>query len=404
MALFKYSAKDSSGNTVSNEIESRSQHAVIDYLRGKGLVILNIEEKPVKAKSSFSFLTQKKVKLDDLVIFTRQLSTMIDAGIPILNAFNILAEQAESRNLKEVLLKVRDDIEAGSSLSDSIKKYPGVFSILFINMTKAGESSGMLDEILDRVATYYEKTSGLIRRVKAALVYPVIITVMAIVITTILLLKVVPVFEDIFAGFGADLPMPTQVLITVSNILRQYFLINLALFIAAIFLVGMYIKTEKGRLAFDTLRLRLPVVGKLIKKIAISKFTRTLSTLTKSGVPILTALEIVEKTTGNKVIEKAVDDVRRNIKEGEKISEPLSRSGVFPPIVVRMIAVGEETGELEKMLSKISDFYDEQVEAAVSGLTSMIEPLIIAFLGVVIGSIVICMFMPIFKLTSIIQV
>lgn len=404
MPLFKYTAKDANGNTVSDAIESRSQRTVIDCLRTKGLIILNIEEKQAEARGVFSFLFQKKVKLEDLVIFARQLSTMVDAGVPLLNAFSILAEQTESRNLQEVLAKVRGDIETGSSFSDSVKKYPIVFSDLFINMVRAGESSGTLDEILDRLATYYEKTNRLIKKVKAALVYPVVVIIMAIAITALLLLKVVPVFEDIFADFGSELPVPTQILVTVSNLLREYFFIDLVIFALAVFLAGRYIKTEKGRLAFDRLRLKLPIVGKLIRKIAVSKFTRTLSTLTKSGVPILTALEIVEKTTGNKVIEVAMSDVRDSIKEGERIAEPLSRSRVFPPMVVRMIAIGEETGELEKMLAKISDFYDEQVETAVSGLTSMIEPLLIAFLGIVVGSIIICMFLPIFRLTSIIQV
>lgn len=404
MPTFKYSAKDADGKTISDTMESSNRQAVVDYLREKKLVILNIEEKTKTAKLFLPFLSGKKVKLDDLVVFSRQLATMVDAGIPLVSAFDILGEQAEQPNLKNILLKVRDDIQTGDSLSDSLKKYPSIFSPLFVNMVMAGESSGTLDEILDRVATYFEKTSALIRKIKAALVYPAIITVMAIVITSILLLKVVPVFEEIFAGFGAELPLPTQILINVSNTLRSYFFLYTAALIVAGIFGFMYVRTDRGKMAFDKFMLRLPVFGKLVKKVAISKFTRTLSTLTKSGVSILTALEIVGKTSGNKVVEKAVENVYKNIKEGEKIAEPLSKSEVFPPIVVRMIAVGEETGELEKMLSKISDFYDEQVDAAVSGLTSMIEPLIIAFLGVVIGTIVICMFMPIFKITTIIQV
>jgi len=405
MPTFKYTAKDTSGKTVSETMEASDKKVVVKYLREKDCIIVNIEEKEALAKRlPLPFIHRKKVKMDDLVIFARQLATMVDAGISLMGAFDILGEQAETPHFKKVLLKVRDDIQTGSSLSESMAREPEVFSTFFINMVKAGESSGALDEILDRVASYFEKTAGLMRRIKAALVYPAIVSLMAVVITALLLLKVVPVFEEIFSGFGAELPLPTQILVNVSNILRSFFFLYMGLFILACFSLVMYIRTDKGKLAFDRFMLRLPVFGKLVRKVAVSKFTRTLSTLTKSGVSILTALDIVSKTSGNKVVENAVNEVKKGIKEGERIAEPLSHHKVFPPIVVRMIAVGEETGELEKMLSKISDFYDEQVDAAVTGLTSMIEPLIIAFLGIVIGGIVICMFMPIFKITSIIQI
>jgi len=405
MATFKYIAKDTNGKTVNDTMEASDRKAVVKYLREKNCVIVNIEEKEAaKRRLPLPFIQRKKIKTDDLVIFARQLATMVNAGISLMGAFDILGEQAETPQVKKVLLKVRDDIQTGSSLSESMSREPRVFSPFFINMVKAGESSGALDEILDRVASYLEKTAGLMRRIKAALVYPAIVSIMAVVITALLLLKVVPVFEEIFAGFGAELPLPTQILINVSSMLRAFFLLYVGLFILALFSLILFIRTDTGRLAFDRFMLRLPIFGKLVRKVAVSKFTRTLSTLTKSGVSILTALDIVSKTAGNKVVENAVNEVKKGIKEGEKIAAPLSQHKVFPPIVVRMIAVGEETGELEKMLSKIADFYDEQVDAAVTGLTSMIEPLIIAFLGIVIGSIVICMFMPIFKLTSIIQI
>lgn len=405
MPTFKYTAKDTSGKTVSETMEASDRKVVVKYLREKNCVIVNIEEKEAaKIRLPLPFIHRKKVKVDDLVIFARQLATMVDAGISLMGAFDILGEQVENPHFKKVLLKVRDDIQTGSSLSESMNREPKVFSLFFINMVRAGESSGALDEILDRVATYFEKTAGLMRRIKAALVYPAIVSIMAVVITALLLLKVVPVFEEIFAGFGAQLPLPTQILINVSNTLRAFFFLFVGLFILACFLLVMFIRTDKGRVAFDRFMLRLPVFGKLVRKVAVSKFTRTLSTLTKSGVSILTALDIVSKTAGNKVVENAVNEVKKGIKEGEKIAEPLSHHKVFPPIVVRMIAVGEETGALEKMLSKIADFYDEQVDAAVTGLTSMIEPLIIAFLGIVIGGIVICMFMPIFQISTIIQI
>lgn len=403
MPTFKYIAKKQDGQALSGAIDVPNRESAVDYLRKQNLVIISVEETKGKPKTAF-FSGARRVGLDDIVVLSRQLATMVDAGIPLVSAFDILAEQAEKAVLREILIKIRDDIQTGNSFSGAISKHPKVFSPLFVNMVKAGETSGMLDEILERVATYLEKTNALIRKVKAALVYPAIITLMAIVITTILLVKVVPVFQEIFAGFGADLPTPTLILINVSSFLRRNLAIGCGIIVVGGFALARYVKTDRGKTIFDTFLLRMPIFGKLVNKVAVSKFTRTLSTLTKSGVPILTSLEIVAKTAGNKVIEKAVEQVHKNIKEGERIAEPLARSNVFPPMVVRMIAVGEETGEMEKMLTKVSDFYDEQVEAAISGLTSLIEPLIIAFLGIVIGSIVISMFMPIFKLTTIIQI
>jgi len=328
---------------------------------------------------------------------------MVDAGIPLVNALDILSEQMENPSFKDVTLKIRDDVETGSSLSEALDKHKNVFSNLFINMVKAGESSGMLDDILDRLASYLEKTSALQKKVKSALVYPTAVTSMALIITIFLLIKVVPVFADIYEGFGSKLPVPTQLMINVSDFLRRYFYVAIAFIGLAVFLLKKYAKTEQGRMKIDSLKLNIPIFGTLMRKVAVGKFTRTLSTLIKSGVPILSSLEIVSKTADNRVVEVAVDNVRKNVREGEPIADPLARSGVFPPMVVRMISVGEQTGELEKMLLKIADFYDEQVDAAVSGLTSLIEPLIIAFLGIVIGGIVICMFMPILQMSSMIS-
>jgi type IV pilus assembly protein PilC len=296
---------------------------------------------------------------------------------------------------------MRNDIETGSSLSEALSRHKKIFSPLFVSMVRAGESSGMLDEILDRLAAYLEKTSNLQKKVSAALIYPAVVSAMAVGITLLLLLKVIPIFKDIFSGFGSELPKPTMMLIAISDIMRKYFLLVVIILAGAVIMAARYIKTERGRLAFDSILLKLPIFGILLTKVAISKFTRTLSTLIKSGVPILSSLEIVGKTSGNKAIEATVEVVRNNVREGEGVSEPLARSKMFPPMVVRMISVGEQSGQLEKMLSKIADFYDEQVDAAVSGLTSLIEPLIIAFLGIVIGTIVICMFLPIFKLSAI---
>ncbi|MFA6610453.1 MAG: type II secretion system F family protein, partial [Candidatus Omnitrophota bacterium] len=365
----------------------------------KDLILVSINEASAKWNLSFSF-GKPKIKMDDIVVFSRQLSTMVDAGIPLVGALDILGDQIENKAFGEIIMKVRSDVETGSSLSEAMSKHKTVFSTLFVNMVKAGESSGMLDDILDRLAAYMEKTAALQKKVTSALVYPAVVSGMAVGITLLLLLKVIPIFKNIFSGFGAALPTPTLVLLAISDGLQKYFLLVVIVAGAISFAVSKFLKTDKGRLLVDSWMLKMPVFGILFTKVAISKFTRTLSTLIKSGVPILTSLEIVSKTAGNKAVEAAVDNVSKNVREGENIAEPLAKAKIFPSMVVRMVSVGEQSGELEKMLSKIADFYDEQVDTAVSGLTSLIEPLIIAFLGLVIGTIVICMFLPIFKITS----
>ena len=403
MPIFNYIAKAKDGRTVKGITESLSKDALINELRMKELIIVSVAEEKGVLKKKALYGRRKKINLDDIVIFSRQLATMVDSGIPLVSSLDILSEQTDNKTFAEMISKVSKDVEGGSSLSDSMAKFSNVFSPLFINMVKAGESSGMLDDILDRLALYLEKTSSLQKKVKSAMIYPAVVTFMAVSITLLLLLKVIPVFKEVYSGFGAALPGPTMLLIGVSDFIRQYFyLAGIGGFFAWIGLMR-YLKTEIGAYTRDAFLLKMPVFGDIFRKVAVSKFTRTLSTLVKSGVPILTALEIVAKTSGNKVVEQAVAKVQSSIKEGENIAEPLGKSGVFPPMVVRMIAVGEQTGELEKMLTKISDFYDEQVDAAVSGLTSLIEPLIIAFLGIIIGGVVICMFLPIFKLSSIVN-
>lgn len=402
MLSFKYVARDRQGKLFSGVVEAQERSAAIDILRKQDLIIISVEESAPGFKLSANFLTKQGIKIDDLVIFSRQLATMVDAGIPLVGALDILGEQMDNKTFSSIIKTVRTDVETGSSLSDALGKHKKVFSPLFINMVKAGESSGMLDEILDRLAEYLEKTSALQKKVQSALVYPAIVTGMALAITLLLLLKVIPVFKNIFSDFGAALPTPTMIMINISEFLQKYFLIGVAVIAGFAVILARYINTEKGRMKFDGLLLHLPIFGVLFRKVAISKFSRTLSTLIKSGVPILGALEIVGKTSGNRVVEIAIDNVRANVREGENIAEPLVRSKVFPSMVTRMVAVGEQSGELEKMLSKIADFYDQQVDASVSALTSLIEPLIIAFLGIVIGTIVICMFLPIFKITSVV--
>ncbi|MFA5276584.1 MAG: type II secretion system F family protein [Candidatus Omnitrophota bacterium] len=401
MNSYQYTAKDKAGQAVNGEVEAASEPEAAEILHKKDLIVLSIaavEARPAREKS----VKGQRVKTDDLVVFSRQLATMIDAGIPLVHALGILAEQTEAKSLKDVVAVVRRDIEAGMNFADALSKHDKVFSELFINMAKAGESSGMLDEVLDRLATYLEKTAALNRKIGSSLVYPAVVVTMAILITGVLLLKVVPTFKGIFESLGGTLPIPTQILIFVSDLLSRYFLYIVATIIIAGFLFKRYITTDSGRLQFDRRKLEMPVLGVLFKKIAVAKFARTFSTLVKSGVSILNALEIVSKTSGNRVVENAIMECQQSVREGEPISKPLSESGVFPLMVCRMIGVGEQTGQLEKMLTKIADFYDEQVDAAAAALTSLIEPLVIAFLGIVIGGIVISLFLPIFKISQLI--
>lgn len=397
MNSYQYVAKDKLGQAVSGIIQAATEAEAAENLHKRELIIVSVE---IAKSFSAKKVNSKKVKLDDLVIFSRQLATMIDAGIPLVNALNILGEQIENENLRGIVNAVRQDIEAGMSFSDALAKHPVVFSELFVNMAKAGETSGMLNEILDRLATFMEKQAALNRKIISSLVYPAVVVSMAIIITTVLLLKVVPTFKGIFDSLGGTLPLPTQVLIFASDLLRKYFLYTVVSLVAALYLFRKYLKTKKGRYRFDRQALKLPVFGALLRKIAVAKFSRTFSTLVKSGVSVLSALEIVSKTSGNKVVEEAIVNCSKSVRDGELISKPLAKSGVFPPMVTRMINVGEQTGQLEKMLSKIADFYDDQVDAATSALTSMIEPLVIAFLGIVIGGIVISLFLPIFKISQ----
>ena len=398
MPIFKYIAKELTGKTVNGILEYSDKSLLIEALRKKDLIIISIEE-TAKRKPVY---TGGSVKLEEVVIFSRQLATMVDSGIPLVQALDILCEQIEKPAFKSILSKIKDDIETGSSLSDALARHPAVFSTLYVNMVRAGESSGALDDILDRLASYLEKTNTLQRKVKSSLVYPVVVITMAILITLVMLLKVIPTFKGIFSMLGGELPFPTRILIFISDTIRQMFIYVASGIAVMVFALKKYAKTTQGKENFDKMLLGMPVLGPLFRKVAVAKFTRTFATLVKSGVPILVSLEIVGKTAGNAVIEKAVESVRSGIKEGENIADPLAKSGAFPPMVVRMIKVGEQTGELEKMLTKIADFYEDQVDAAVSGLTSLIEPLIIGFLGIVIGGIVIAMFLPVFKLTEIV--
>jgi type IV pilus assembly protein PilC len=400
MSSYKYVAKDAKGNSLSGTLEAANRQEALKLLHGQDLLIISLDEAKAQPAGTRDFF-KKPVKLDDLVVFSQQLATMVDAGITLVSSLDILGQQIENSTFKKIVLDIRNKVEAGSSLSDAMgKHYEDVFSELFVNMVRAGEASGMLDDILNRLAEYLYKMNALQRKIKSALVYPAVVTAIALCVTLFLLIRVIPVFKEIYAGFGTELPRPTQALIFVSDYLGQNFVLGTILVIFIAFAIKRYLRTEGGRLRFDRLLLGLPVFGILVKKVAVSKFSRTLATLVKSGVPILSALEIVGKTSGNRVVEKAVESVRVSVREGEDIAQPLAKAKIFPPMVVRMVSVGEKSGELEKMLTKIADFYEDQVDVAVNGLTSLMEPFIIVFLGLVIGTIVVCMFLPIFKITA----
>jgi len=402
MASFSFHVKDQEGKDIKGVQEAQDVTRLVGLFREQGFTIVNIA--PVKGGSSLMSMARRgnrrKIGIDDIVIFSRQIATMVGAGVPLLQTLSVLAEQVENKNFQDVIVKLRDDIEGGKKFSEALSRFPKVFDTLFINLARAGEESGNLDEILDRVATYLEQMSSLRKKVKSAMTYPTVVFFMAMVITTLMMTFIIPKFAEIFESLEAPLPKMTAMLIEASTFIRSNLIALIGAFVAFIFSFGWFINTKMGRYWFDGFKLGVPIFGKLFLKIALSRFSRTLSTLVRSGVNILTSLQIVARSTGNVRIEKVVNLLQISIKEGEGISGPLSKSKLFPPMVVRMIAVGEETGELEKMLSKIADFYDDEVKTAVDGLASLIEPLIIAFLGIVIGGIVIAMFLPILTLTQ----
>lgn len=399
MATYKYIAIDKNGKRIEALHSAESEKNLVSTLSANQLTIVSITEQKKRASI---FKKSTKIKSDDLILFSRQLATMVNAGLPLVQGLDTLADQMENPSLKTLIRKLEDDVAGGESFSQALLKHQKVFSEFYVSMIRAGEESGTLDEILNRLATYLENSAKLARKVKSALVYPAVVTVMSILIVMVLILKVVPTFKNIFDAFGGTLPLPTRVLIGTSEILKDYFLIVAGILAVAFFLLRKYVRTEKGRLQFDGLKLRIIIFGSLMKKVALAKFARTLCTLIKSSVPILKALEIVGATSGNKVLEKTLSSVGIGVKEGKTIAEPLSKSRFFPAMVVKMISVGEKTGALEDMLTKIADFYESEVDAAVDGLTSVIEPVLICFLGIIIGGIVIAMFLPILKMSTLV--
>jgi type IV pilus assembly protein PilC len=399
MPVYLWEGVTKKGEPKKDEMEAPDEAAVRSILRRQGFKDVKIKKKPKDLFENITWL-QPKIQEKDVVVFARQFATMINAGLPIVHSLDLLAQEEENKTFKKIITSIKDDIESGSTLTDAMGKYPDLFDELFVNLVAAGEAGGILDVILDRLSQYMEKAMKLKAKVKGAMTYPAATLVIAIAVVTLLLWKVVPVFEDMFKGFGSALPAPTQFLVDASAFVQNNILY---MFVGAVVLfIGyrQYYKTERGRLQVDTLVLKAPVFGMLLKKVAVAKFSRTLSTMMSSGVPILEGLDIVSKTSGNKVIEHSLNATRKSISEGKTIAEPLSQANIFPSMVVSMIAVGENTGALDAMLGKIADFYDDEVDAAVEAMTALLEPIMMVFLGGVIGGMIVALYLPIFTMAG----
>ncbi len=401
MPTFAYSGRTRSGEVVSGERAADTMENAVASLRREQMLITRIT--PVKSKAGApvkAARSNKKVKAKNLAIFTRQFSVMIDAGLPLVQCLEILGSQEEDKNFAAVIMQTRSDVESGAALADAMKKHPGTFDGLYTNMVAAGEAGGILDAILKRLAVYIEKNVKLIGQVKSAMTYPIAVITIAALVVMVILWKVIPTFASLFAGLGAELPLPTQIVIWMSNAMVRLMPFIIVGAIAGVWGLRQYYATNNGRHTIDRMLLRAPVLGLILRKISVARFCRTLSTLSSSGVPILDGLEITAKTSGNAIVEDAIMSTRKSIERGETIAEPLKATGVFPAMVSQMIGVGEATGALDTMLAKIADFYEEEVDTAVAGLLQLLEPVMIAFLGVVVGGIVIAMYLPIFSLIS----
>ena len=400
--IYEWKGKNPKGRKIKGEIEAETLEHVKQNLQRRKITSVKIKKKPKDLFENIKFL-QPKVKERDVIIFSRQFSTMIDAGLPLLQCLDILYSQQGNPTFKKNLKQIKESVETGETFADALKKFPKVFNELFTNMVAAGEAGGILDVILKRLSAYMEKMAKLKRQVKGAMVYPIITIIVAIVVVAIILVFVIPVFAEMFSDFGASMPAPTLFVMALSDFVIGNIIYIIAGIFAAVFLIKRVYATNKGRILMDDMFLRLPVIGILIRKVSVAKFTRTTSTMLSSGVSILEVLDIVAKTSGNKIIEFAIQDVKIGISEGRSMSDPLLESGVFPPMVCSMIAVGESTGALDIMMEKIADFYDDEVDQAVKTLTDMIEPFMLVFLGVVVGGLVISMYLPIFSMAGAIQ-
>jgi type IV pilus assembly protein PilC len=401
MPVYVWKGVNSYGEKRKGRIEANSEAAALSMLKKIRIKPTVLKEAPKDLFANIP-LFQPKVTGKDVVIFTRQLSTMIDAGLPLVQSLDILAGQQENPTFKKLLTEIRVDVESGMTFADAMKKHPKVFDNLYCNMIDAGEVGGILDTILNRLAGFMEKSMALKKKIKGAMTYPIICLCIALVITAVILVFVVPVFAKMFADFGSALPAPTQIVVDASNFAKKNFFLMIGALVAVVVAIKKTYNTEKGRKKMDVMLINAPVFGTLIRKVAVAKFTRTLGTMLHSGVPILDSLNVVGRTAGNKVIEQAVFRVAESITEGRSIAEPLEETGVFPSMVVQMINVGEATGALDTMLEKIADFYDEEVDQAVENMTAMIEPFMMVFLGGLIGGLVIAMYLPIFKMASVV--
>jgi type IV pilus assembly protein PilC len=401
MAKFMWEGKTRVGGTMTGEVEAPNEAFVIAQLRRQQIVPVKVKAKPRDLRIALPW-QRGKISKKELAVFTRQFATMIDAGLPLVQCLDILGMQQENASFKKVILRVKEDVESGSTFADALGKHPRVFDELFVNLVSAGEVGGILDTILARLAAYIEKAMKLGKQIKSAMVYPATILAVALIVTIVLLLYVIPIFGNMFADFGQALPLPTQIVLALSGYTRKYFLVLVFFVVLVAFAIRWYYRQETGRRNIDRLLLRLPILGDLIRKISVARFSRTLATMVASGVPILEGMDIVAKSAGNKIIEEAVVKARTSISEGKTISEPLAESKVFPVMVTQMVGVGEATGALDAMLTKIADFYDDEVDAAVGALTSLLEPMLMVFLGVVIGGLVIAMYLPIFKLAGVV--
>jgi type IV pilus assembly protein PilC len=397
MPNYVWKGRNRAGLVQEGVLAADSKDIALSSLRRQNIVVTGIRE---RGKEISLTKVGRRVPPKTLAIFTRQFSVMIDAGLPLVQCLEILANQQEHKSFQKILLQVRQDVEAGSTLADAMRRHPKAFNNLYVNMIAAGEAGGILDTILQRLSVYIEKAVKLASQVKAALIYPIAVIVIACIVVAVILLKVIPTFAALFTSLGAELPFPTRVVIAASNFLARYFIFFIIGIAAAIFAFRRYYATYRGRRVVDGFVLKIPVLGPIMRKIAVARFCRTLATLTSSGVPILEALDITARTSGNAIIEDAIQDVRKSVEGGKTIVEPLRDSGVFPNMVVQMIGVGEQTGALDQMLNKIGDFYEDEVDAAVAGLVKLLEPVMIFILGTIIGGIVIAMYLPMFTLIN----
>ncbi len=403
MPRYAYEARDAAGRNVTGVVEARDERALIANLRPQGYTITSVREEKKAFDVSALFRFGGRVKAKDLTVFSRQFSTMVNAGLPLMQALEILARETDSIPLRRLLERVRADVGAGLPLSEALRKHPQTFSRLYTDLVKAGETGGALDVILQRLASYLEKSQTLRRKVRGALTYPAVVAFVAFALTGAIIIFAVPFFANVYESFGAQLPVPTLILLTISRAITGYFWLVGLCILGLVLLIRQYAKNEKGRLNIDRMLLKLPVFGPIFRKAAVARFARTFAVLVASGVPILEAMEVVARSSGNRVIETSVLRARDDIREGELISDPLQRSGVFPPMVTQMILVGEETGSLEEMLTKIADFYDEEVDVAVGTLTTLIEPIMIVVLGAVVAGIVVALYLPIFRLATVVH-